>query len=224
MGMGSELMCESGDWRLWDGGVKNNTQTLNIKRFFYTTQRFSQVLLSWNLFSSLHPTGWLSSKQSWQASVSTPATHTNQPTTSPTPLHPQTAQTIHSSPSPTPKQFPFSSSISKPITKTTPFLAPQLAHTVCCTPQSRLRATLLHVAREASLSLTSGDSLAADALIRWFVRCGLLPVGRMDEYGWVVRWAGFKDGGWGLARRISGRGGSGGRMGDGFFGGTAEDD
>ena len=104
-----------------------------------------------------------------------------------------------------------------PSQKTTPFLAPQLAHTVCCTPQSRLRATLLHVAREASLSLTSGDSLAADALIRWLVRCGLLPVGRVDECGWVVRWAGFKDGGWGLARRISGRGGSGGRMGNGVY-------
>jgi hypothetical protein len=137
MGMGSELMCESGDWRLWDGGVKKYTQTLNIKRVFLYNAAFQQVLLSGTcsrLYIQLDGSHQnRAGKRRSQLRLLTPINRPHSPTS----LHHQTAQTIHSSPSPSPKQFPFSSSISKPITKTTPSLAPQLAHTVCCTPQFR---------------------------------------------------------------------------------------
>jgi hypothetical protein len=194
---------------------KKYTQTLNIKDFFYTTQRFSQVLLSWNLFSSLHPTGWLSSKQSWQASVSTPATHTNQPTTSPTPLHPQTAQTIHSSPSPSPKQFPFSSSISKPITKNHPISrtttsAHGLLHTAVPLTRNFVarRSGGLPLTYEwGQLSHGCADSLAYEV---WVAACGTSgrvwlggAMGGVQGWGLGIsetnqwaRWLGWPDGGW----------------------------
>jgi hypothetical protein len=134
--MGSELMCESGDWRLWDGGVKKYTQTLNIrKRSFLYNAAFqpSPIVLELVL---VFTSKWMALIKTELASVGLNYGYSHQLTDHTLPSITKQLK-LSTSPSPAPKQFPFSSSISKPITKTTPSLAPQLAHTVCCTPQSR---------------------------------------------------------------------------------------